>query len=118
VELPGRAQLARFAAPAAFLAAVTVAVLLVRAGLAGSDGAGGTTLATGTVATTSQSTGEIATTETTTTAKPVRRYYRVEAGDTYAIIAAKFNTTVEQLLALNPGVDPKALRIGQRIRVA
>jgi LysM repeat protein len=32
-------------------------------------------------------------------------------------IASRHNTTVDQLLTLNPGVDPSALQPGQRIRV-
>jgi LysM repeat protein len=32
-------------------------------------------------------------------------------------VAQKYSTTVEQLLTLNPGVDPTALHIGQRIRI-
>ena len=30
---------------------------------------------------------------------------------------AKVRTTVEAILRLNPGIDPEALRVGQRIRV-
>ena len=41
----------------------------------------------------------------------------IEAGDTLADVADQFDTTVEQLLVLNPDVDPVALTIGQRIRV-
>jgi LysM repeat protein len=33
------------------------------------------------------------------------------------VIADEHDTTVEQLLALNPDVDPVALTVGQRIRV-
>jgi LysM repeat protein len=32
-------------------------------------------------------------------------------------VAIKFDTTVEQLLALNPGVEPTNLIVGQRVRV-
>jgi len=32
-------------------------------------------------------------------------------------VADEFDTTVEELLVLNPGLDPVALTIGQRIRV-
>jgi LysM repeat protein len=32
-------------------------------------------------------------------------------------VAIKFNTTVAQLLALNPGIEPTNLIIGQRVRV-
>jgi LysM repeat protein len=41
----------------------------------------------------------------------------VQAGDTLESIAEKHGTTVEALLELNPGIDPVALNIGQRIRV-
>ena len=43
---------------------------------------------------------------------------QVKAGDTLESIAAKFDTTVDDLLALNPGIDPLALSPGQKIRVA
>jgi len=43
--------------------------------------------------------------------------YIIRAGDTYFAIAARFNTTVAALIAANPGVDPNALMIGQRICV-
>ena len=41
----------------------------------------------------------------------------IQAGDTLAVIADEHDTTVEQLLVLNPDVDPVALNVGQRIRV-
>lgn len=89
--------MARVAAPAAFLLAVTVALLLVRSGLragerpAGSSGAvvapaGGQTVS-------------------------------VRAGDTLERIAARHGTSVAELLRLNPGIDPIGLRAGRRIRV-
>ncbi len=117
----GHARLARYAAPAAFLAAVTIAVLLVRSGLEN-----GETTPPPAAATTAQVTttgpGETATTATTetggTTTEPAgAEYYEIEAGDTLAVVADRFDTTVEQLLVLNPDVDPVALTIGQRIRV-
>ncbi|TMK77002.1 MAG: LysM peptidoglycan-binding domain-containing protein [Actinobacteria bacterium] len=45
------------------------------------------------------------------------RYYAVQPGDTLGRIAGRFRTTVERLLALNPGVQPTALHAGQRLRV-
>ncbi len=108
---------ARFAAPVAFLAAVTIAVLLVRSGLSGDDDAGtppGT--ATETRATTT-SAAATTTTSTVTTPPPARQTYEIQAGDTLETIAADFDTTVERLLTLNPDLDPVALRIGQEIRV-
>ena len=41
----------------------------------------------------------------------------IQAGDTLAVVADEYDTTVEQLLVLNPDVDPVALTVGQRIRV-
>jgi LysM repeat protein len=118
-RLPSRARLARFAAPAAFLAAVTVAVLLVRAGLSASDEPSTTTATT--AATRATPTPRTTTTRATTTAGTTTagepRFYTIESGDTFASVAAEFDTTVEQLRELNPEVDPTQLTIGQRIRV-
>jgi LysM repeat protein len=116
VEIPRRAELARYLAPAAFLLALTIAVLLVRAGLGGGDGGGSDTRPlTGLV--TERTTTARTTRSTRTTTQSAKRYYSVEAGDTFDTIAAKFDTTTEQLLALNPDVDPHALKIGQKVRV-
>jgi LysM repeat protein len=114
VRPPRRAEIARYLAPAAFLLAVTVAVLLVRAGLEG----GGKTTTTTPQARQPQ---PIATRSTTTRPKPkpaTRRFYAIQSGDTLETVAAKFGTTTEKLLALNPTIDPHALSIGQKIRIA
>jgi peptidoglycan DL-endopeptidase LytE len=111
VRLPRRAEVARFLAPAAFLLAFTIAVLLVRAGLEG--GKSGTTTPT-------TQPQPIATRTTTTRAKPkpaARRFYTIQSGDTLETVAAKFGTTTQKLLALNPTIDPHALSIGQKIRI-
>ena len=114
MRLPRRAEVARFLAPAAFLLVVTIAVLLVRSGLEGGGGSGATTPLTALV--TERTT---TTTRSTTTPKPAaRRFYTIQSGDTLAIVAARFGTTTEKLLALNPNIDPHALSIGQKIRVA
>jgi len=102
--LVDRRGAARVAAPLAFLAAVTVAVLLVRSGLDEASSRSEPTVPT-------------ATAPTTTSPNPSRRFYRIRAGDTLAVIAPRFGLTEVQLLALNPGIEPTALRIGQRIRV-
>ena len=44
--------------------------------------------------------------------------YSVRSGDTLGTIADRFETTVDQLLALNPGIDPRALRVGETLRVS
>jgi len=41
--------------------------------------------------------------------------YTIRAGDTLFVLARRFGTTVDALLAANPGIDPQNLRIGQRI---
>jgi LysM repeat protein len=118
VRLPSRVQLARFGAPAAFLAGVTIAILLIRAGLSAPDE---TRTAATTATATTPTRPTVATRRTTTRANtptaPEARFYTVEAGDTFGTIASEFGTTVERLEELNPGVDTTSLRIGQRIRV-
>ena len=109
MEAGWRKHAKRYGAPAAFLLAVTIAVLLVRSGLQGNDAASGTTtLATTTV-----------TTKTVTRPVPVkrRRFYRLLAGETLSDVAIKFNTTVAALETLNPGIQPTNLTVGQRLRV-
>jgi Tfp pilus assembly protein FimV len=43
--------------------------------------------------------------------------YSVRSGDTLGAIADRLGTTVDELLALNPGIDPRALRVGQTLRL-
>ena len=112
----GRARLARYAAPAAFLLAVTVAILLVRAGLDNGDASTPPPVATTTTEVTPTTTEEPGPTETSTVPADAE-FYEIQAGDTLAVIADQHGTTVEQLLVLNPDVDPVALTVGQRIRV-
>lgn len=45
------------------------------------------------------------------------KFYIVESGDTLGSIAGEFETSVDRLLELNPAVDPRSLRVGQRVRV-
>ena len=108
MERGWRGQAKRYGAPAAFLLAVTIAVLLVRSGLQSDPDAATTSVPTRTVPT-----------EPATTAVPVkrRRFYRLRTGETLSDVAIKFDTTVEQLLALNPGIEPTNLIVGQRVRV-
>ena len=112
-----RDRMARYTAPAAFLVAVTIAVLLVRAGLSNGTEPASVPVTT-TAATTTVLTVERGTTSTaTTTEAPGAKFYEIQPGDTLAVVADQFDTTVEQLLVLNPDADPVALTIGQRIRV-
>ena len=110
-----RNWLARVAAPLAFLVLATLGVVAVRTALDEGDSAAPATV---TVTTTAETSPAKQTTTGTTTAKPRGgKLYRVQSGDTLESIADDHGTTVEALLELNPGIDPVALRIGQRIRV-
>jgi hypothetical protein len=42
--------------------------------------------------------------------------YSVRSGDTLGTIAERFGTSVDELLVLNPGIEPHALRVGQTLR--
>jgi LysM repeat protein len=102
---------ARLLAPAAFLLAATVAILLIRAGLDNDSNPGATRPA----ATTTRP----ARTQPTTRRQPApnRRTYTIQEGDTLDQVAFDHNTTVERLLQLNPTIDPTSLQVGQRIVV-
>jgi LysM repeat protein len=104
-----RNQATRYGAPLAFLLAATIAVLLVRSGL-NSDAAPTTASAPATTT--------VATPTTRTTTPPrQRRFYRLRPGETLSDVAIRFDTTVAQLLVLNPGIEPTNLTVGQRVRV-
>jgi LysM repeat protein len=109
--LVNRRAAARIAAPVAFLVGVTLAVVLVRAGL--SDEPGTTTQVQAT--TTTRPTTAATTRPATTQAQPV--FATVESGDTLDQIALDHDTTVERLLELNPNLDPRELQVGQQVRV-
>ncbi len=105
-----RSRFTRYAAPVAFLAAVTIGVLVVRAGFEHGKGSARPP-ATTTVATRPTKKHHRA------HARQSTKTYTVQSGDTLGTIAAKTGTTVARLEQLNPGIDPTALRIGQTIRV-
>jgi LysM repeat protein len=111
----GRDWFWRLLAPLAFFAAATVLVLLVQNALSSENGTA-TPAPTQSAPAPTTSAGETTTDLTTTQER--RRYYRVREGDLLETIAAEFDTSVERLLELNPGIDPQALTVGQRIRVA
>jgi LysM repeat protein len=89
-----------YAAPAAFLLAATIAVVLIRAGF--ESGGSGTSSPAAVAATTGTSTP---------------RYWTVRAGDTYAVIAKATGVSIVVIRRLNPGVSSTSLFIGQRVRV-
>ncbi|HEX3237709.1 MAG TPA: LysM domain-containing protein [Gaiellaceae bacterium] len=105
-----RGRITRWAAPVAFLAAITIGTLVVRAGFqqAGHQRAKSpTTTVTSKTKKKKHAQGQ----------KGHHRTYTIQSGDTLGSIAAKTGTTVARLQQLNPGIDPTALRVGQTIRV-
>jgi hypothetical protein len=100
---------ARFLAPIALLAAVVVVVIVVVASLGGGSGGGGDAAARAPVpdrgAKEEQKDGGGPST------------YEVQSGDTLDAIAEETNVSVEELLELNPDVDPDALSTGQELKL-
>jgi LysM repeat protein len=113
----GNPRVARWLAPAAFLAAATIAILIVRSGLSNDEEASSPPPAATTTTAPATTTRPQTTRPTTTAPAPAAEFYVIEAGDTLAVIADRYETTVEELLVLNPDIDPVSLTIGQRIRV-
>jgi LysM repeat protein len=114
-----REDVLHWAAPVAFLAAVTIAALLIRGGLSG-GGAPTTTASVTTSATTTAvavTTTAAATTGGATTSAAGPKLYVVQTGDTYGSIAGAHGATVQELERLNPGVSSTALTVGQKIRI-
>jgi len=52
-------------------------------------------------------------TETPTPTPLPPRAHQVQPNDTLSSIAVRYDTTVEEIVALNPGINPDALQIGQ-----
>jgi LysM repeat protein len=103
-----RRPLAHYGVPILFLLAVTIVVLILRGGLSGGTQSSATTSSMGKVTTTSATTSQ----QHTKT-----RLYTIRFGDTFGSIAIHFGVTVDDIVALNPGVEPTALRVGQKIKV-
>jgi len=100
----------RYGFPALALAGVTATVLLVRPAL--HDGEAAKARAPARVASLEARRAESPRIRSARVAA-----YSVRSGDTLAVIAERFGTSVDRLLELNVGIDPRALRVGQSIRV-
>lgn len=46
-----------------------------------------------------------------------RKTYVVKSGDSFSVISEKTGVPVEDLVQLNPGVDPQSLRTGQKLKL-
>ncbi len=100
----------RYLAPAAFLLAATIAVVLIRSGI---ESGGGRNVATAG----GPPAGRHVVTTTTTSRSPTKRFWVVRAGDTFAVISSKSGVPVATLVRLNPKVHSTSLFIGERIRL-
>jgi LysM repeat protein len=114
-----RVWVARLAAPLAFFFAATVLVILVQRGLESDEGEAGSGTAPTEVDTATDA-GPSATEPdgTTTTAEEcLANRTRVREGETLEAIAARCEVPLDQIIELNPGIDPLALSPGQRVRI-
>lgn len=111
-----REQWRRYVAPAAFLLAATVAILLIRSGLqSGAQGSatnpGALTRPHKTVSSPTTIAGK------TTTSASAPRFWTVQAGDTFGVISSKSGVPVATIEQLNPKVKSTSLFIGQKLRL-
>jgi LysM repeat protein len=120
-----RRTLAHYGAPAAFLLAATILAVLIHSALGNRSTPARTTTTLGPVTRPStakvptQTTHTITNANTSTTGATVAgaQFATVQTGDTFGSIATRYNTSVTELEALNPGVSSNSLQVGQRIRV-
>ncbi|NUR74761.1 MAG: LysM peptidoglycan-binding domain-containing protein [Thermoleophilia bacterium] len=111
-----RSDSRRLVAPAAFLLAATIAVLLIRSGLE----AGKPTPTTTAVVAPPTPHKKVRTTKkttkrTATTSGP--RFWTVQAGDTFGVISSKTGVPVATIQQLNPNVKSTSLFIGEKLRL-
>jgi LysM repeat protein len=106
----------RYVAPAAFLLAATIAILLIRSGLQA-----GTSRATTTSVVVTQTHKTVSAPTTTkggtTTTASGPRFWTVQAGDTFGVISTKSGVPVATIQQLNPNVKSTSLFIGEKIRL-
>jgi LysM repeat protein len=109
----------RYVAPAAFLLAATVAVLLIRSGLQAGTPKPGTSavVVTQPHKTVASTTTSRTTKGRTTTTAAGPRFWTVQAGDTFGVISSKSGVPVATIEVLNPNVKSTSLFIGQKLRL-
>jgi LysM repeat protein len=103
-DWPG--ELRRYAVPVLLLVCVTVAALVVRGSLREDDPRSET-----------KPRAVQPAAPRVQVQRAAAKFHVVAYGDTLGEIADRYETSVERLVELNPGVDPAALRVGQRVRV-
>jgi LysM repeat protein len=103
----GARNLARVFAPLALVAALIAVFVVVQASRPGSSDTSGTPTAT-----------QRTTTEQRPPARARPRFYVVKAGDTLTAVSERTGVALDEILSLNPDVDPNALQTGQRLRLS
>jgi len=117
----------RFVAPAAFLLAATIAIVLIRAGIdSGQDRKSTSTVVVpvpphkrvGTLSvSTTGSKAKRRSTSTSATTTTGQQFWTVQAGDTFGVIASKSGVSVATIETLNPTASSTTLHIGEKIRI-
>lgn len=97
----------RYLAPLALAAVIAATVVVVRSGLHSSH-----PRATGGTTSTLISTGQ-----TRHVHHHHGRFYTVQAGDTLSAIAGKTGVPLATIESLNPGLDPRSLQTGERLKL-
>ena len=97
---------ARFLAPLALVAVSLALFMIVTSSQTSPDGAGSPNRAT-----------DARPTATETPERKGPRRYRVKEGDTPSSIAEETGVPLEDILRLNPDLDPQTLSPGQRIKL-
>jgi LysM repeat protein len=101
---------ARFLAPLALVAFVFALFMVVNSSHTPSGGSSGTRNQSGGTSPSASPTG-------TPQKGKGRRRYTVKAGDTPSSIAEKTGVPLDDILRLNPDLDPQTLSPGQRIKL-
>jgi LysM repeat protein len=102
---------ARILAPVALVSFLIAVILVVAGSLGGEDSLPAPEPARRATSTPQRTT-------TTVAAGPAAaRTTTVQSGETPAAIAARVGITVDELLDYNPDVDPRALRVGQKLDI-
>lgn len=53
-----------------------------------------------------------------TTPAPASGSHTIQAGETLSAVSRRYKMTLDSLLAANPGINPKTLKVGQKIQLA
>jgi LysM repeat protein len=116
--MPPREEWRRYVAPAVFLLAVTIAVIVIRSGLeSGSATHASSPLVPTTTHRVGTTTASTTSRRTTTASSSAKRFWTVKAGDTFGVISSHTGVPVSTIEHLNPNASSTSLFIGEKIRV-